>query len=149
MANLSARDWCYRNSSDVLTDLYEVDESLSGVDSEYDIEEFCLDFDFESSEMITDAESAIVHEETSQDTGAINDPLEINYADYNILPICVEQADEAAFTLNDSEILLGITKESPHWTLLNHILIAALSKTDTFGTLEKCPSCRESRKGIT
>lgn len=26
--------------------------------------------------------------------------------------------------LSDSEILLGITKESPHWTLLNHILIA-------------------------
>ena len=26
--------------------------------------------------------------------------------------------------LNDSEILLGITKESHHWTLLNHILIA-------------------------
>ena len=26
--------------------------------------------------------------------------------------------------LNDSEILLGITKENPHWTLLNHILIA-------------------------
>ena len=26
--------------------------------------------------------------------------------------------------LSDSKILLGITKESPHWTLLNHILIA-------------------------
>ena len=26
--------------------------------------------------------------------------------------------------LNDGEILLGITKENPHWTLLNHILIA-------------------------
>jgi len=35
-----------------------------------------------------------------QDTGAIYDPLEIYYADYNMLPICVEQADEVAFTLN-------------------------------------------------
>ena len=35
-----------------------------------------------------------------QDTGAINDPLEINYTDYNMLPICVEQSDEVAFTLD-------------------------------------------------
>ena len=87
-------------SSDVLTDLYEIDESLSGLDNEYDTEEFCLDFDLESTEMISDAESVILDEETSQDTGANNDPLEINYADYNMLPICVEQADEVAFTLD-------------------------------------------------
>ena len=62
--------------------------------------EFCLDFDLESTEMIGDAESVILDEETSQDTGANNDPLEINYADYNMLPICVEQADEVAFTSN-------------------------------------------------
>ena len=72
------------SSSDVLTDLYEVDESLSGVDSEYDTEEFCLDFDFESTQMISDAESVILYEETSQHIGAINDPLEIKYADYNM-----------------------------------------------------------------
>ena len=30
------------SSSDVLTDLYDFDESLSGVDSEYDTEEFFL-----------------------------------------------------------------------------------------------------------
>ncbi len=29
-----------------------------------------------------------------------NDPLEIDYADYNMLPACVEQADEVAFTLD-------------------------------------------------
>ncbi len=66
MANLSARDLWYRNSSDVLSNLFEVDESLTGVDSEY-TEEFCLDFDFESTEMITDAESVILDEENSQE----------------------------------------------------------------------------------
>ncbi len=71
------------------------------VDSEYGTEEFFLDFDFESTLMISDAESVILDEElTSQDTGTINDPLKLNYADYNILPICVEQADEVAFTLD-------------------------------------------------
>ncbi len=64
---------CQHVISDVLTD-------LSGVDSEYDTEEFCLDFDFESTEVISDAESVILDEETSQDSGAINDPLEKNYA---------------------------------------------------------------------
>ncbi len=50
--------------------------------------------------MISDAESVILDEETSQDTGVINDQLRINYAEYNMLPICVEQADDVAFTLD-------------------------------------------------
>ena len=37
--------------------------------------------------MSSDAESVILDEESSQDTGAINDPLEINYTNYNMLPI--------------------------------------------------------------
>lgn len=82
-------------------DLYAVDEGFSGVDSVYDKEEFCLDFDLESTEMGIDVESLIFDNETSQDqedTKALSEPSEVNCTDYNMLPLCVEQADEVAFT---------------------------------------------------
>ena len=82
-------------------DLYAVDEGFSGVDSVYVTDEFSLDFDLESTEMGIDAESVIFDNETSQDqedTEVLSEPFEVNSADYNMLPICVEQADEVAFT---------------------------------------------------
>lgn len=83
-------------------DLYAFDEGLSGVDSEesvYDTEEFYLDFDLESIQMGIDAESLLLDNEMhDEDTEALSEPFEVNYKDYNILPICVEQADEVALT---------------------------------------------------
>lgn len=80
------------------------DEGLSGVDSEesvYDTEEFYLDFDLESTQMGIDAESLLLDNEMhDEDTEALSEPFEVNYKDYNMLPICVEQADEVALTLD-------------------------------------------------
>ena len=85
-------------------DLYAFDEGLSGVDSEesvYDTEEFYLDFDLESTQMGIHAESLLLDNEMhDEDTEALSEPFEVNYKDYNMLPICVEQADEVALTLD-------------------------------------------------
>lgn len=85
-------------------DLYVFDESLSGVDSKesvYDTEEFYLDFDLESTQMGIDAESLLLDNEMlDEDTEALSEPFEVNYKDYNMLPICVKQADEVALTLD-------------------------------------------------
>lgn len=85
-------------------DLYAFDEGLSGVDSEesvYDTEEFYLDFDLESTQMGIHAESLLLDNEMhDEDTEALSEPFEVNYNDYNMLPICVEQADEVALTLD-------------------------------------------------
>lgn len=35
-----------------------------------------------------------------EDTEALSEPFEVNYKYYNMLPICVEQADEVALTLD-------------------------------------------------
>lgn len=84
-------------------DLYAFDEGLSGVDSEecvYDTAEFYLHFDLESTQMGIDAESLLLDNEMhDEDTEALSEPFEVNYKDY-MLPKCVEQPDEVAFTLD-------------------------------------------------
>lgn len=48
-----------------------------------------------------DAESLLLDNEMhDEDTEALSEPFEVNYKDYNMLPICVEQADEVALTLD-------------------------------------------------
>ena len=48
-----------------------------------------------------DAESLLLDNEMhEQDTVALSEPFEVNYKDYNMLPICVKQADEVALTLD-------------------------------------------------
>ena len=36
---------------------------------------------------------------------------------------CLNEFNIAIIELKDSEIMLGYTNESPHWTFLNHILV--------------------------
>lgn len=85
-------------------DHYAFDEGLSGLDSEgsvYDAEEFYLDFDLESTQMDIDTESLLLDNKMhDEDTEALGEPFEVNYKDYNMLPICVEQDDEVALTLD-------------------------------------------------
>ena len=48
-----------------------------------------------------DAESRLLDTEMDdKDTEALSEPFEVNYKDYYMLPICVEQADEVALTLD-------------------------------------------------
>ena len=48
-----------------------------------------------------DAESRLLDNKMNdKDTEALSEPFEVNYKDYNMLPICVEQADEVALTLD-------------------------------------------------
>ena len=48
-----------------------------------------------------DAESLLLDNEMrDKDTEALSEPFEVNYKDYNMLPICVEQDDEVALTLD-------------------------------------------------
>ena len=48
-----------------------------------------------------DAQSLLLDNEMhDEDTEALCEPFEVNYKDYNMLPICVEQADEVALTLD-------------------------------------------------
>lgn len=81
-------------------DLDAFDEGLSGVDSEesvYDTEECYQNL----HKWVFDAESLLLDNEMhDEDTEALSEPFEVNYKYYNMLPICVEQADEVALTLD-------------------------------------------------
>ena len=62
-----------------------------------------IGLDLDTSETDTDSESLIfddVGNEISRDEDTTSDLIVINYAYYNMLPICVEQADEVACTLD-------------------------------------------------
>ena len=43
-----------------------------------------------------------------------------------MLPNGLNKSNITISRLNNSEILLGVTKERPHWNLLNQILIAGI-----------------------
>lgn len=137
MSNNSKR---VKTSNDDLTYVNEVDECMIiGADNADESEKVYLDFDLENEdrqEIAAEEESLIIDKNSqSDDTGDISDHVEIDYTDYEMLPICVDEADEVACTL-DTLIRQGkVPKDGIFYKYLKGVLQVYVTPLNIHGIL--------------
>jgi hypothetical protein len=95
------------------------------IEESEDIERFCLDFDDQDVEM-EETDECIIH----GSTGNPFDFDELDYSNYNMLPISVEQADDVASTLDKLVKRGKIKKDGIFYKYLKGVLQVYITPTE-------------------